>query len=467
MADVFFSYRNLEDRRKIAIRFATILRAHGITVWWDYGLDAGESYREQITRELSEARLVIPLWCEESIASKWVAMEAELGRDRLFPVRIQRIAPPPEFETIHAAHLESWDGSILHPGFDEVVRDICKRLGKPERLPADTRAELANLPKLKPLPAPKAKSIPKPPPPPRPVVIKTQAAAAPRGHGALLGATVALGVLAAGGVGAAAWLVLNRDALPAVQPAEAVAASQPTPAAPEPVLSNAAQTWTVLDKASPAALRTFLAEHSPSPESELAAGELTLLDAGAWAAAQRENTVASFRAYLDSFPADAAPPGSQAEAAAAAISKLEAPKPKPKREVSAPEPSMDLLVAIAEDLGALHGFRTLCAGDGDQFWRNYMLSFMAYYFPSGPARAPGTDSFNRGFRAQRREGDVCMAETPKAESMRARLLAANSGKVVSDLSAVISATTELDDDGAERLAFMRRIASAADAIAWR
>jgi hypothetical protein len=153
MADVFLSYRNTEERRKLVGRLATILRAHGISVWWDYGLEAGESYRDQIVKALGEARVVVPVWCAESVKSQWVAMEAELGRDKLLPVRLQRVAPPPKFESLHAVHLERWDGSILDPQLDEFVRDLCRRLGSSTvALPPDTRAELAQLPKLKPLP---------------------------------------------------------------------------------------------------------------------------------------------------------------------------------------------------------------------------------------------------------------------------------------------------------------------------
>lgn len=199
MADVFLSYRNLEDRRRLVTRFATILRAHEISVWWDYGLDAGESYRDQITRELAQARLVIPFWCEESVASKWVGMEAELGRDKLFPARLQRVAPPPAFEAIHAAHLETWDGSILDPQLDEFVRDICAKLGKPARLPADTKKELSRLPKLKPLPQPKAK--------PAPVAPRRAAPARAGGAPKWVGPLVAVAILALGG--GAAWVAFN------------------------------------------------------------------------------------------------------------------------------------------------------------------------------------------------------------------------------------------------------------------
>jgi formylglycine-generating enzyme required for sulfatase activity len=152
MADVFISYRNTPERRAFARRLATILRAHGVEVWWDYGLAEGESYRQQITDELAKARVVIPLWCAESIHSKWVAMEAELGKDKLLPVRLQNIAPPDAFEAIHAADLVGWDGTISHPRLQAFVRRLCERLGKPGTAPADTLEELAQLPPLAVLP---------------------------------------------------------------------------------------------------------------------------------------------------------------------------------------------------------------------------------------------------------------------------------------------------------------------------
>src|SRR5690348_344527 len=155
MADVFISYRNLQDRRRIVQRFATILRAYDISVWWDHGLEAGASYADQIMRELGEAKLVIPFWCEESVVSQWVLKEAETGRAKLLPLRLQRIAPPDAFEAIHSVHMENWNGSILDPVLDEFVRDICDRLGKSSRIAADSKTELSRLPPIKPLKAPR------------------------------------------------------------------------------------------------------------------------------------------------------------------------------------------------------------------------------------------------------------------------------------------------------------------------
>jgi len=152
MADVFLSYRNTPERRAFVKRLALLLRAHEVSVWWDYGLEAGESYRAQITDELSKARIVAPLWCAESIRSKWVAMEAELGKDKLVPARLQKVVPPEAFEAIQAADLIGWDGAVDHARALAFVRKICERLGKPANAPIDMMEELADLRPLTPLP---------------------------------------------------------------------------------------------------------------------------------------------------------------------------------------------------------------------------------------------------------------------------------------------------------------------------
>jgi formylglycine-generating enzyme required for sulfatase activity len=152
MADVFISYRNTPERRAIVRRLATILRAYEVTVWWDYGLEAGESYRAQIMTELAGARIVAPLWCAESIRSQWVHMEAEFGKDKPLPARLQKVAPPDVFEAIQSADLIGWDGAVGSPRLQEFVRLVCKRLDRPAVATTDMIEELAELPPVNPLP---------------------------------------------------------------------------------------------------------------------------------------------------------------------------------------------------------------------------------------------------------------------------------------------------------------------------
>lgn len=153
MADVFISYRNTPDRRVIVRRLAFILRTHGISVWWDYGLEAGESYRAQISSKLAAAKVVSPLWCAESISSEWVLMEAQLGKDKLIPARLQKVTPPDDFEAIQAADLVGWDGTITNPRLQAFVRLISNRLNHGAFAPpGDMIEELQGMPPITPLP---------------------------------------------------------------------------------------------------------------------------------------------------------------------------------------------------------------------------------------------------------------------------------------------------------------------------
>jgi hypothetical protein len=190
MADVFLSYRNTPERRAIVRRLATVLRAYGVTVWWDYGLEAGESYRAQIMNELANAHIVTPLWCAESVMSPWVRLEAEVGKDKLVPARLQKVAPPDAFEAIQAADLIGWDGTVGSPRVQAFVRRICESLGRASRAPTDMLEDLANLPPVRPLP----ESVP-----PAPVA----STAAGRAHGFMFAGIgpIIIGAVATGIIG--------------------------------------------------------------------------------------------------------------------------------------------------------------------------------------------------------------------------------------------------------------------------
>src|SRR5438128_1896709 len=114
MADVFISYSNRGVRRGIVRRLATILRAHGLSVWWDHGLEAGEKWKDRLYRELNEASLILPLWCMESVRSEWVEREVRIGIQRkvLCPALLQEVSPPAEFAEVQAHRLIGWDGTL-------------------------------------------------------------------------------------------------------------------------------------------------------------------------------------------------------------------------------------------------------------------------------------------------------------------------------------------------------------------
>ncbi len=99
-------------------------------------------------------------------------------------------------------------------------------------------------------------------------------------------------------------------------------------------------------------------------------------------------------------------------------------------EQPAPEPRaapLHLISELAETLGRAHAIRTLCNGDDDGTWRNYMLNMMSYEAPSGPRRAALTEAFNRGYRNQNRDTPSCNGSSPAVEAG-----IANRGKELAD-----------------------------------
>lgn len=115
MADVFVSYAR-EDRARIAA-LVQALEAHGLSVFWDRQIPPGKTWREHIGQALADARCVVVAWSRNSIASEFVAEEADDARRRgvLVPVRIDAVLPPLGFRSVQAADLADL-GVAAQPG---------------------------------------------------------------------------------------------------------------------------------------------------------------------------------------------------------------------------------------------------------------------------------------------------------------------------------------------------------------
>lgn len=105
MADIFVSYAR-EDEARIR-SLVQMLEAQHWSVFWDRRIPPGKSWREHIGRALAEARCVIVAWSAHSIASSFVAEEADDARNRglLVPVMIDPVLPPLGFRSVQAAEL--------------------------------------------------------------------------------------------------------------------------------------------------------------------------------------------------------------------------------------------------------------------------------------------------------------------------------------------------------------------------
>lgn len=131
MADIFLSY-NEKDREQ-ARRVATLLTEAGWSVWWDRRIPAGESWRSMLEEALQGMRCMIVLWTARSIESDWVFEEASEGRrqDKLIPVMLEDVRPPPGFREIQAADLTGWDGTAEFEGWRLLLADLENLLGPP------------------------------------------------------------------------------------------------------------------------------------------------------------------------------------------------------------------------------------------------------------------------------------------------------------------------------------------------
>jgi len=129
MSDIFISYAR-QDRPRAEV-IAKALEDHGWSVWWDWNIPAGRTFRKVIQDELDKTRCVIVLWSAKSIGSDWVIEEATEGRKRhvLVPVLIENVQPPMGFRSIQAADLTDWSGATTAVAFPRLHADVEALIG--------------------------------------------------------------------------------------------------------------------------------------------------------------------------------------------------------------------------------------------------------------------------------------------------------------------------------------------------
>jgi len=89
---------------------------------------------------------------------------------------------------------------------------------------------------------------------------------------------------------------------------------------------------------------------------------------------------------------------------------------EPARAQEPEGPGIASLADLAATLGEAHAIRSLCNGDNDQTWRNYMQNLMDLEAPSGARRSSLTSAFNRGYRTQSSRHKSCTPDLPSVEA---------------------------------------------------
>ena len=110
MADIFLSYSSA-DRERVQ-PLVEVFQAAGWSVWWDRNIRLGESYDDAIDAAVKDARCIVTVWTESSVASRWVKNESMVGLERgvFVPVMLDPVELPIAFKTAQAADLTQWDG---------------------------------------------------------------------------------------------------------------------------------------------------------------------------------------------------------------------------------------------------------------------------------------------------------------------------------------------------------------------
>lgn len=111
MADIFISYKR--DERAYVERLSATLRTLSFDVWFDAGLSAGESFSDEIDREVRAAKVVLVCWSPSAAASQWVKAEAQVGFAKGNLVSAYIAGPdgfdaPVPFNSLHIEDLRSW-----------------------------------------------------------------------------------------------------------------------------------------------------------------------------------------------------------------------------------------------------------------------------------------------------------------------------------------------------------------------
>ncbi len=125
MADVFISYKREEIH--VASMIANGLRTEGFTTFYDAdsaaGILVGEQWDRRLERELQDAKSVVVLWSQRSVASDNVRDEARLAHRRgiLVPARIGECEVPLGLGSIQCANLMGWSGDKLNPEWRRMV----------------------------------------------------------------------------------------------------------------------------------------------------------------------------------------------------------------------------------------------------------------------------------------------------------------------------------------------------------
>jgi DNA/RNA endonuclease G (NUC1) len=133
MADIFLSYAHA-DRERVR-KFVKLFEEEGWSVWWDRGISPGMEWLPELERELTNSRIIVVIWSNNSVVSTWVDKEVNVGlaRNSLVPIVIDEGAIPGKYLKNQACDLSNWNGTKQITEIETLLRAVAK-LVPPSRI---------------------------------------------------------------------------------------------------------------------------------------------------------------------------------------------------------------------------------------------------------------------------------------------------------------------------------------------
>jgi hypothetical protein len=127
--DIFLSYAR-EDKQRAQFVF-NVLGRQGWSVFMDPDIPNAERWEEFLKSQLRRVPCVLVLWSPAARNSRWVQLEAGIGRERevLVHVTLDGETPPGDFAGLQANDLSTWNGAGDHPEFLRMLRAVAMKVG--------------------------------------------------------------------------------------------------------------------------------------------------------------------------------------------------------------------------------------------------------------------------------------------------------------------------------------------------
>lgn len=131
MAEIFVSYsRAQRDRIKSIVQKLELFK---VSVWYDASLRSGESFSEEIKRELSESKAVLVCWDRKAISSDYVTGEAMIARttNKYVPCFLESVDLHAPFNVVQTEDLSNWQGEDSFAAWLKILERIGILIGRP------------------------------------------------------------------------------------------------------------------------------------------------------------------------------------------------------------------------------------------------------------------------------------------------------------------------------------------------